>query len=94
MCLYCNTGDWQFRHDPPWLPLPWPPLVPRPIAPLPVPFTPWPYDRLAEWHDILRRIKEMEDALGCPCEPNKADYLGMIRERLDELEKKMPKGAR
>ncbi len=35
------------------------------------------------------RVKELEDKLGCPCEPNKADYLDLLRQRIEELEKRV-----
>jgi hypothetical protein len=89
MCLYCMIGDHHFRFDPPW-PNPsnpyYPihPLVPAPLMPHPTP--PWGLDRLKEFEDLLRRVKELEDKLGCPCEPNKADYLALFRERIEKLE--------
>ncbi len=85
MCLYCMIGDWQFRYNPPWNP-PYHPQIPLPINPAPV--NPWPLDQLVEFHEMLRRVKELEDKLGCPCEPNKADYLTILRERIEALEKK------
>lgn len=85
MCAYCMIGDFQFRHDPPWNP-PYPPSVPTPLVPLPV--NPWPLPRLVEFQDLLRRVKALEDKLGCPCEPNKADYLGLLEERIKTLEGK------
>lgn len=86
MCAYCMIGDHFFRHDPPWTPNPMPQFVPQPLPN--VPSIPWSLDRLKEFEDMLRRVKELEDRLGCPCEPNKADYLGMLRERIYALEKK------
>lgn len=86
MCTYCFMGDHAFRHNPPWYPNPWPPQVPQPLYP--GPFEPWPLDRLREFEDLLRRVKDLEDRLGCPCEPNKADYLTLFRERIEALEKK------
>lgn len=86
MCVYCMTGDFIFRHDPPWTPSPWPPMVPMPIVPMPA--MDWPLGKLKEYHDLLKRIKALEDALGCPCEPNKADYLTMFEERIKALEEK------
>lgn len=83
MCAYCFCGDWQFRHNPPWNP-PGHPLIPTPVAP--GPFIPWDYTKLSEWMDLLQRIKDLEDKLGCPCEPNKADYLTLVKERLARLE--------
>jgi len=85
MCVYCMIGDWQFRHDPPWNP-PYHPLIPMPINPTPI--IPWDLQKLKEFEDLLRRVKELEDKIGCPCEPNKADYLGLLRERIEELEKR------
>ena len=85
MCVYCYCGDHIFRYDPPWNP-PYPhPAIPMPINPAPV--TPWDLQRLHEFADLLRRVKELEDKLGCPCEPNKADYLAIFRERIEELER-------
>lgn len=82
-------GDHFFRYDPPWPnqpPFPFHPLIP---APLPAaPLTPWPMDRLLDLQNLMRRVKELEDRLGCPCEPNKADYLGLIAQRISDLEKK------
>ena len=88
MCLYCNMGDHTFRYDPPWVVPQTYPYVPQPVGPA-IPVTPWGLDRLREYHDLLKRVKEMEDKLGCPCEPNKADYLKMFEERIAELEKKL-----
>ena len=89
MCTYCMVADHFFRHDPPWPlhpPFPTHPLIPAPINPAPI--TPWPHDRLVELQDMLRRIKDLEDKLGCPCEPNKADYLDLLRQRIETLEKR------
>ena len=89
MCVYCFVGDWHFRRDPPWEPTDvpaWPATVPRPMTPGPI--KPWPADKLKELLDMLDRIKKLEDQLGCPCEPNKADYIELIKQRLDELEKR------
>lgn len=97
MCTYCMMGDHHFRFDPPWPKkdndpaYPWHPLIPAPINPLPQ--TPWPLDRLKEFEDLLRRVKDLEDQLGCPCEPNKADYLTLLRQRIEALEKKAPPGT-
>lgn len=91
MCLYCMIGDHQFRFDPPW-PVgpqypdyPQHPLLPSPLNPS-APITPWPVDRLKEFEDLLRRVHELEEKLGCPCEPNKADYLTLLRQRIEKLE--------
>lgn len=88
MCVYCNMGDTWFRRDTPWTPDPWPQFVPQPANPA-VPVIPWDLDKLREYHDLLKRVKEMEDKLGCPCEPNKADYLKMFEDRIKELERKL-----
>lgn len=89
MCTYCMIGDHFFRYNPPWPPNdpfnPWHPLIPRPLPQTPI--DPWPLDRLKEFEDLLRRVKDLEDRLGCPCEPNKADYLAILRERIEALEK-------
>ena len=83
MCVYCNMGDWTFRHNPPWNPPYQSPLIPMPLNPLPV--IPWDYNKLHEYYEMMRQVKELEDKLGCPCDPNKADYLKILRERLDYL---------
>jgi BMFP domain-containing protein YqiC len=49
---------------------------------------PWSLERLKEFEDLLRRVKELEDRLGCPCEPKEADYLALLRQRIEQLEKK------
>lgn len=88
MCLYCMIGDHLFKFDPPWPnrdPYPYHPQIPQPLVP---PTMPWDLARLKEFEDLLRRVKELEDKLGCPCEPNKADYLALFRERIEALEKK------
>ncbi len=96
MCAYCMVGDHFFRFDPPWYVPPSTPFVPRP-APGAGDIYPWNLERLREVEDMLKRIKALEDKLGCPCEPNKADYLAMFRERIEKLEKQVdgdsPKGG-
>lgn len=89
MCLYCNCGDWAFRYDPPWYPKPWERYLP--VALPPAPINPWPLNKLRDYYDLLRRVKEMEDKIGCPCEPNKADYLKLFQDRIRELEKEQKK---
>lgn len=88
MCAYCNIGDNAFRYNPPWDPQTWPvnpsPLIPRPIYPAPV--NPWPVDQLKEYLDLLKQVKDLEDRLGCPCEPNKADYISLFKQRIEMLE--------
>lgn len=96
MCCYCMIGDHHFRYDPPWrnplLPSqPIAPFVPAPIYPFDT--KPWSLERLKEFEDMLRRVKELEDKLGCPCEPNKADYLGLLKERIEKLEAEAAKRA-
>ena len=92
MCTYCMIGDFQFRHDPPWRQNQYPPLIPQIPQPLnPLPSAPWGLGRLREFEDLLRRVKALEDALGCPCEPNKADYIGLMRERIEKLEQEQGK---
>lgn len=87
MCVYCNTGDFFFKQTPPWNP-PWPsPLIPQPVVPLPV--KEWDLAPLRELLDLLERIKALEDKLGCPCEPNKADYIKVLSNRITELEKRI-----
>lgn len=92
MCVYCNCGDFPFRHDPPWqVPNTHPsyPFIPQPLHPAPI--NPWSLERLREYYELLKAIKAMEDKIGCPCEPNKADYLKLFEERIAELEKRVGK---
>lgn len=90
MCTYCMIGDWQFKRYPPWNPqdpiTPWPPQVPIPAPTTPI--FPWSIGQLREFQDLLKRVKDLEDRLGCPCEPNKADYLTLIEQRITALESK------
>jgi len=88
MCVYCFCGDWEFRRNPPWYPndpvTPWPPTVPLPSPSTPI--NPWKIDQLKEYLDLLKQIKALEDQIGCPCEPNKADYIGLLKKRIEALE--------
>lgn len=88
MCVYCMIGDHHFRFDPPWRdPIdPFAPIHPQVPAPIGPWTPPWTIDRLKEFEELLKRVKELEDKLGCPCEPNKADYLALLRERIEKLE--------
>ncbi len=92
MCTYCMIGDEFFRRSPPWYPydpiVPWPPTIPAPLPGTPI--NPWAIPQLKEFLDLLERVKRLEDALGgCPCEPNKADYIGLLKKRIEDLEKKV-----
>lgn len=92
MCVYCNLGDTWWKYDPPWKrdDLPYvPPSVPFPVQPLPQTWEPWSLEKLKEYHKLLKEVREMEDKLGCPCEPNKADYVKLLEERIKELEKRL-----
>ena len=84
MCAYCNMGDFQFRYNPPWYVPPQTPFVPQPVYPMP-PLGGWPVEQLREYLELMRQVKEMEEKLGCPSEPNKADYIKMFEERLAKL---------
>lgn len=97
MCVYCNCGDNFFLHDPPfdlkdWLPPSFEPV--RPLIPLPVdptkPIIPWDLAKLRAYRDILEEIKELEERLGCPCEPNKADYIALLEARIMDLKNRIP----
>lgn len=90
MCVYCYCGDEIWKWDRPWnVPTTDPdyPFLPKPIAPE-VP-NEWNLQRLREYLELLRRIKALEDQIGCPCEPNKADYIKMFEDRISELERRM-----
>lgn len=83
-------GDFTFRYDPPFPTTS--PYVPMPITqPIVKPqtgLTPgWDFAKLKEYRDLLKEIKELEDKVGCPCEPNKANYIKMIEDKLEELKK-------
>lgn len=93
MCVYCVTGDEFFRDfkPPVWPhPQPYEPLLPRPeTAPEPD-YQGWPLEKLKDLLDILERIKKLEDAMQkCPCEPAKADYIQILKDRIAVLEKKV-----
>jgi hypothetical protein len=81
MCTYCMIGDNYFRYNPPSQ-IPWQPLLPQPALPP----RPWSLQEFQEFKDLLERVKALEDRLGCPCEPNKIDYLKIIREAIERLE--------
>lgn len=93
MCCYCAMGDWAFRHDPPWDYKEHIPYIPMPLTPPSQPYKEWDMRKLQEYYDLLRKVKEMEDKLGCPCEPNKADYLKIISERLEFMKKRNEYGS-
>lgn len=65
------------------------PYLPQPLPNAPT--VPWDLDKLREYHDLLKRVKELEERVGCPCEPNKADYLKLFEERIAELERRVGK---
>ena len=88
MCVYCFMGDHVFRFDPPWdiqKELSPSPYVPAPTNPF-RPIVPWEIERLKEYRYLLKEIADLEAKTGCPCEPNKADYLKMFKERIEKLE--------
>lgn len=94
MCVYCNMGDHTFKYDPPWRPRDYPiipPYVPAPVRPFSPDYEPWPVDQLKEYLKLLQEVKEMEDKLGCPCEPNKANYIKLLEERIKFLKQKKKK---
>ena len=92
MCVYCNMGDFQWRHDPPFERPQEYPSIPSPINPLPI--VPWGLEKLKEYYDLLKAVKEMEDKLGCPCEPNKADYLSLLEKRIKFLKEERRRARR
>jgi hypothetical protein len=89
MCVYCTIGDYAFRHDPPWKIDPYHPQIPQPASPW-NPINPWSVDKLQDFMDLLRRVKKLEDKMGCPCEPNKADYIKLLKDRILELGGEVP----
>ena len=90
MCVYCMMADWAKK----WTPDTSTPAIPMPGLPPPlpvIPYRPWTQEQLTQFMDILAKIKELEDKLGgCPCEePEKLDYLNLLQQRLDDLDKKI-----
>lgn len=84
MCLYCYVADHFARFDPPWEDFQKEsPFIPAPL----VVADPWTLERLKEFEELLKRVKELEDKLGCPCEPSKADYLSILKDRIAVLER-------
>lgn len=88
------VGDHTFKYDPPWAqpvfpnPVqPWHNLIPKPVNPQKE-IVPWSLERLIEYRDLLKEIKELEDKIGCLCEPNKADYLDLFEKRIQALKNK------
>ena len=91
MCLYCYCAESAFKWDPPWKPLPqnpWHPNIPYPPV-NPVVTPPWTVDRLRDFEELLKRVKALEDAMGCECvEPDKPDYIKLFEQRIEQLEKR------
>lgn len=96
MCVYCMVGDfydkyWPINPPPPYQPQPGTTPLPIIIQPVVIPDA-QELERLREIQEILKRVKELEDKLGCPCDDpaqrGKPEYIKKIQERLDELEKK------
>jgi len=92
MCTYCYCGDHAFKWDRPWYqprtpdPMrPWSPFIPKPAK---VPESEWSLDRLKEYKKLLEEIHELEEKVGCECEPNKANYIELFKKRIEALEKK------
>lgn len=89
MCVYCMVGDFYDKYWP--INPPQPPAQPIIIQPVVIP-DPLELERLKEFNEILKRVKELEDKLGCPCDDpaqrGKPDYIKKIHDRLDELEKR------
>lgn len=76
------TPDFPYPGTVPASPMPNPPLNP---------YQEWPLQRLKEIEEILKRIKALEDQLGCPCEPKEADYIGLFEKRIAYLEEQLAK---
>ena len=86
MCTYCMVADSWWRHDRPWHLTPAHPaypFIPQPVGPRQ---PPWSLEKLKEYLDVLKQIKELEDKVGCPCEPNKADYIALFESRIRAVE--------
>jgi hypothetical protein len=49
---------------------------------------PWDLQKLLDYKKLLEDIKALEDQVGCPCEPNKADHIKILKDRITELESK------
>lgn len=83
--------DHMFKFDPPWRDIPsnpWHPNIPSPVVPTLNP--PWPIDRLQDFQELLKRVKKLEDQLGCECiEPDKPDYIKLFEDRITQLEKRV-----
>jgi BMFP domain-containing protein YqiC len=66
-------------------------LIPEPIKE-PLPYNPWPIELLKEYEELLKRIKALEDQLGCEChEVEKPNYIKLVEERISQLEERATK---
>jgi tetrahydromethanopterin S-methyltransferase subunit G len=85
------VGDFYGKYWP-INPTPVPQPQPTIIQPVVIPDV-QEFERLREIQEILKRVKELEDKLGCPCDDpaqrGKPEYIKKIQDRLDELEKKV-----
>jgi hypothetical protein len=85
--------DHSFRYDPPWRQVPgnpWHPNIPDPVVPTLNP--PWSQDRLENYLELIRRVKTLEDKMGCECiEPDKPDYIKLVEDRIIQLEERQAK---
>lgn len=98
MCVYCNMGDHAFRFNPPWRVTPQEqqqfPTIPQPFYPNQIGWT-WGIQQLREYYELLKGVRDLEAQVGCPCEPNKADYIKLFEDRIAKLEREAAgKGAR
>lgn len=90
MCVYCNMGDWAFKHHAPFTHPGRERSSFRGFSRRPGPHLgDWSIEKLEKYLDILKQIRALEEQVGCPCEPNKADYIKLFMERIGELKKKM-----
>ncbi len=84
MCTYCYIADQFFKYDPPWPVNPYEPLIPQPANPHGN-HPPWTVEKLTAYLEMLKQVKALEDQIGCPCDPNKADYIKLFSDRIAEL---------
>jgi hypothetical protein len=84
-----NTPVWPQPYGPGTVPHPGT-AKPNPLIPDPAPGVvprDWDLQKAKDYLEILKQIKALEDQIGCPCEPNKADHIQILEDLVAKLKK-------